>query len=97
MPIVKVGRSRQVTIPKKIFEEMGLEPGDYLEVEQEDDKIVLHPKKLVDKSELWYWSKEGQAAIHESLEDKKAGRVHGPYETAEEALEALNRLQESKQ
>lgn len=96
MPIVKVGRSRQVTIPKKIFEEMALEAGDYFEVYREEDRIVLCPKKLVDKSALWYWSREGQAAIRESLEDKKAGRVYGPYETAEEALKALDQLGDSQ-
>lgn len=93
MPVVKVGRSRQMTIPKKIFEEMGLEAGDYLEVEQEDDRIVLYPKKLVDKSELWYWSREGQKVIAKSLKEYEEGKVIGPFETAEEALEALNKAE----
>lgn len=32
MPLVKVRRSYQVTIPKKIGKKIGLEEGDYLEV-----------------------------------------------------------------
>jgi len=93
MPIVKVGRSRQVTIPKKIFEEMALEAGDYFEVYREEDRIVLYPKKLVDKSELWYWSKEGQEVITKSLKEYEEGKVIGPFETAEEALEALDKAE----
>ena len=33
MPVVKIGVSRQVAIPKKLHKELGLEAGDYLEVE----------------------------------------------------------------
>ena len=33
MPAVKIGVSRQVVIPKKIHDKLGLAPGDYLEVE----------------------------------------------------------------
>ena len=33
MPTVKLGASRQIVIPKKLYDEVGLEVGDYLEVE----------------------------------------------------------------
>jgi AbrB family looped-hinge helix DNA binding protein len=49
---VKLGVSRQVMIPKKIYEEAGLTPGDFLEVELHDGKIVFTPKVLVDKDKL---------------------------------------------
>ncbi len=31
MPAVKIGASRQVVIPKRIYDQLGLTPGDYLE------------------------------------------------------------------
>jgi AbrB family looped-hinge helix DNA binding protein len=31
MPTVKLGRSRQIVIPKKLYDVLGLAPGDYLE------------------------------------------------------------------
>ncbi len=34
MPLVKIGISRQVTIPKPIHDDLGLSPSDYLRVEQ---------------------------------------------------------------
>ena len=77
MPIVKIGVSRQVVIPKKLYERLGLVPGDYLEVELEDDRLVLTPKMLVEKR------------LAEGLKDVKQGRVVGPFKTARSAMKAL--------
>jgi AbrB family looped-hinge helix DNA binding protein len=46
---VRLGSSRQVMIPKKIYDRAGLAPGDFLEVELRGGKIVYTPKVLVDK------------------------------------------------
>lgn len=48
MPIVKIRTNRQVTIPKPIFEELGLEEGQFVEVTRERDHIVIKPKRLKD-------------------------------------------------
>ena len=81
--IVKVGASRQVIIPKKIHDRLGLEPGDYLEVELQEDKVVLTPKALVEKR------------LAEALEDVKHGRIHGPFRSAKEMLRSLHRTGKS--
>ncbi len=49
MEIVKAGRSRQVTIPKKVFDSLGLKEGDYIEVAVEDGKIVMTPVVVLSK------------------------------------------------
>lgn len=49
MPAVKIGASRQVVIPKRIYDQLGLAPGDYLEVELRDGRLTFTPKTLVDK------------------------------------------------
>ncbi len=90
MPVVKVMGRRQVVIPKEIFEQLGLEIGDYLEAKVEDGKLVYIPKQLVDR-DPWYWSPEGQKRIQEALEDIEAGRTLGPFGTAEEAIDALKK------
>ena len=77
MPTVKIGVSRQVVIPKKLYERLGLVPGDYLEVELEDDRLVLTPKMLVEKR------------LAEGLKDVKQGRVVGPFKTARSAMKTL--------
>jgi AbrB family looped-hinge helix DNA binding protein len=75
MPVVKVGRSRQVVIPKEIWDRLGLEPGDYFEVELEEGRIVFVPKKLMGREELWYWSKGGQAEMDRALREIEEGQA----------------------
>jgi AbrB family looped-hinge helix DNA binding protein len=89
MPVVKAGRSRQVVIPKAVWDNFHLKPGDYFEVEVEDDRIVFVPKKLVGSDELAYWSKGTQADITAALEDVAAGRIK-EFENVEDLIEDLN-------
>ncbi|KKU82517.1 MAG: hypothetical protein UY09_C0012G0021 [Parcubacteria group bacterium GW2011_GWA2_47_8] len=77
-PVVKIRTNRQVTIPKIIFEELGLNEGDFVEVTILNDAALIKPKKLVDRD------------LSEALSDLKAGRVIGPFSTAEAAIKALN-------
>jgi len=49
MPVVRVKRKYQVTIPVEIRERLGLAEGDYLEVTEQENQIVLRPKAVVDK------------------------------------------------
>jgi len=49
MATVKLGLSRQVVIPKTIYDQLGLETGDFLEVGLDGHRIIMTPKALVDK------------------------------------------------
>lgn len=49
MSAVKIGASRQVIIPKKVYEQLGLATGDYLDVTVHDGVLRMSPKTLVDK------------------------------------------------
>ncbi len=84
MPAVKIGVSRQVVIPKKIHDKLGLAPGDYLEVELRGNRVILTPKMLIEKR------------LAEGLEDIKQGRVHGPFKSVKEMLGSLHRAKKSK-
>ncbi len=81
--VVKVGVSRQVIIPKKIHDRLGLEPGDYLEVALQGGKVVLTPKALVEKR------------LAEAFDDMKHGRIHGPFRSASEMLRSLRGARKS--
>lgn len=50
MPLVKVKGKFQVTIPADIRQRLALKVGDVLEAEVEENKIVLKPKTVVDRS-----------------------------------------------
>jgi AbrB family looped-hinge helix DNA binding protein len=74
--------SRQVVIPKKIHDKLGLAPGDYLEVEVQRGKVVMTPKALVDK--------QLEKRLAESFEDFRKGRTYGPFASAKETIAALH-------
>ena len=87
MAAVKIGVSRQVVIPKKIHDQLGLAPGDYLEVELERGKVVMTPKALVEKR----FKAELDKRLDEGLADLRAGRSYGPFNSAKELLQDLHR------
>jgi AbrB family looped-hinge helix DNA binding protein len=84
MAVVKIGVSRQVAIPKKLHDQLGLEPGDYLQVELEGDRLILTPKALIEKR------------LAEGLEDIRQGRVHGPFRSMPALLRSLHRTKKIK-
>jgi AbrB family looped-hinge helix DNA binding protein len=94
MSLVKVGSKNQVIIPKKVRDELGIEPGDYVEISFEKNRAVITRKKLID--DIPYTDEplgpESQAGLKEALEDVAAGRVSGPYKTAEELQDYLDSL-----
>jgi AbrB family looped-hinge helix DNA binding protein len=81
---VKIGVSRQVVIPKKIHDHLGLAPGDYLEVALEGDRVVLTPKALVEKR------------LAEGLEDIRVGRVRGPFRSVPALIRSLRKTKKPK-
>jgi AbrB family looped-hinge helix DNA binding protein len=84
MSTTKITRNFQVSIPKAIRDQLRLEEGDLLEVEQRDGEIVMIPKRLIDADQAWFWSREWQEGEREVDEDLRAGRVLGPFKTIEE-------------
>ena len=46
MPVMKIMENGQVTIPKKICDDLGLKKGDLVEAERKDNQIVITPKRL---------------------------------------------------
>lgn len=83
MPLTRLTRGYQVTIPAVLRRAFGLEIGDVLEVTQENARIVMTPKALVDK--------ELKASLLASLKEAKRKGTLGPFKTATAAMRALKR------
>ena len=77
MNLVTVKNKFQIVIPQRVREQAHIEIGDLLEASVEDGKITFTPKSLVDRH------------LAEGLEDLRKGRTHGPYNSAEAAIAAL--------
>ena len=73
MSVGKVGKRRQVIIPKKICEELGLQEGDLVEIElnEEEGVILLKPKKLVDAEDVL--SPEEEELVAKGFEQIRKG------------------------
>jgi AbrB family looped-hinge helix DNA binding protein len=65
MPVVKILRHGQITLPKEIRKILGVEEGDLLELGLENARVFLQPKILVDKESVL--SEAGEIKIKEAL------------------------------
>jgi len=77
MDLVTIKNKFQIVIPRAIREQAHLDVGDLLEAGIENGKITFTPKSIIDRH------------LAEGLTDLAEGRTHGPYETASEAIAAL--------
>ena len=77
MQLVTVKTKYQIVIPRAIREQAGVGIGDLLEARVERGKITFAPKSVLDRH------------LAEGLEDLKRGRTHGPYDSAKDAIAAL--------
>lgn len=84
----KVTRHGQITLPAPIRKKLGIEEGDLVEIEVVDEKAVLVPKRLVDKSQAYFWTKKWQEGEREADEGIKAGRVKA-FKSAEALFKDL--------
>lgn len=88
--LTKVTRHGQVTLPASIRRLLHIEEGDFIEMRVAGDGVILTPKKLIDKSQAYFWSPEWQAAERETDEDIAAGRIH-QFEDVEDAIVHLRK------
>jgi AbrB family looped-hinge helix DNA binding protein len=53
MPLVKVKRFAQVTLPSDVRKQFHIAEGDYLEAEVVEDGILLKPVAMVERKRAW--------------------------------------------
>jgi AbrB family looped-hinge helix DNA binding protein len=74
--IVQIRKKAQLTIPESVRQKLGIEEGDFFDVQVRNGEIVLKVKKLVDKEQAWFWTRRWQQGEKEAEEDIRAGRIH---------------------
>ena len=89
MPLVKIKDKGQVTLPTKIRERHGLSVGDYVEVREEGNRIILVPRAVAPRHP------EIDAALKKALDDEHAGRVTPAFRSMSD-LEAWLETDEGK-
>lgn len=86
--LTRVTRNGQITLPVAVRRAAGVQEGDLVAVTVEHETIILTPKKLVDKSQAYFWSEAWQQGEQEASEDIAEGRVSG-FSDVEELIAAL--------
>ena len=97
MPLIRIQKKGQFTIPTAIRSRLGLTDGDFFEVSVKATSIVLTPKLVIDRSKFPKADKDYtpsqrqaiNARLAKSDADIKQGRTHGPFDTAEEMAASI--------
>jgi bifunctional DNA-binding transcriptional regulator/antitoxin component of YhaV-PrlF toxin-antitoxin module len=84
------GRDAFGGAPKTSNFVIGIEEGDIVEIKVEDERAVLMPKKLIDKSQAYFWTRRWQKGEKEATEDIRAGRVR-TFDSVDELMKELDR------
>ena len=71
--LVRIKQKSQITIPKKVCEDLGINIGDYLMASIRNKKIVLVSKILVDKKKV-VLSKSEEKKMREALDYMEKGK-----------------------
>ena len=87
MPVVKILRHGQITLPKEIRNILGVEEGDLLELGFENARVFLQPKVLVDKQSVL--SEAGEIRIKEALEALEKEELK-EFNNVDDLIEELN-------
>ena len=91
MAITRISPKHQITIPKEAFEKLHLEVGDFLEVDVAEEGLLLIPKKLISKDQIWFWKKEWQQKEKEADEAIARGELSGPFKKSDELIRHLRK------
>jgi AbrB family looped-hinge helix DNA binding protein len=94
--LVQVRKKAQLTLPLSVRRELGIEEGDYVDVQVRDQEIVLKLKKVIDKEQAWFWTERWQEGEKEAEEDIRAGRVY-KFPDADSAIASLDKAVKKSQ
>lgn len=89
MAIARIGPKHQITIPEEAFQQLGLQAGEFLEVQVRGDALYLVPQKLIPRDQAWFWSKEWQEREREADDAIAQGELSGPFESADDLIRHL--------
>ncbi len=92
MPVVKIIKSGQITLPKEFRKALGMKEGDILEAKMEDDRVILKPKTHIDKfpESEFELSEHGKSRIKEALEDYKKKKMIGHFRSVKEMKKSFS-------
>ena len=89
---IKLQKNKNVTLPMWLIRRFGIGPGDFLQLRETREGVLLKPGKLIDPSQAYFWTKEWQKGEREADEDIRSGRTHGPFGSVQEMKRHFKKL-----
>lgn len=87
MPVVRVIRHGQITLPKEFRKALSIDEGQILEAELEESRIILKPLAFVERGLAL--SSKGKKKVKEALKAYKRGEVK-EFDNVEDLIKDLN-------
>ncbi len=89
---MRISKKRQVSIPKKVMDALGLKPGDEVDFEIEKGSAKIIPIKTIKipREQAWFWTDEWQRKEKEAEKDITSGN-YKEYDSVRDLLEDLHR------
>jgi AbrB family looped-hinge helix DNA binding protein len=87
---VTVNSKKPLVVPAAIRKQAGLKSGDEIEFKVSGRVITIHQKKPVDDEYTPAQRREIDRGIAQSEKEYAAGKSYGPFDTAEEAIAAID-------
>ncbi len=72
---VKIREKYQVTIPEEVRGKIPLKVGERVEVTARGTEIIIRPIVEIPRDQAWFWSKEWQEQIAQSIKDLERGKM----------------------
>jgi AbrB family looped-hinge helix DNA binding protein len=85
MPLVKIKRFSQVTLPPEVRRKFNLNEGDYLEAEAVADGILLKPVTVIERKKAW----NRLFDVLDGVEEQKTKRKKTAKQQEEEIAEMV--------
>jgi bifunctional DNA-binding transcriptional regulator/antitoxin component of YhaV-PrlF toxin-antitoxin module len=73
--VTQIKKRSQIVLPPSIFRAARLQDGDFVAMRVVGGSIVLTPQKLIDKSQMYFWTDTWQKAEREASDDIATGRT----------------------
>ena len=68
---------------------LNIDIGDFVEIDVQEHEIVLKPRKLIDPSQGWYWTKEWQTMESEVDKQVELDQISDKFNNSEDAIKWL--------
>jgi antitoxin MazE len=72
---VKVREKYQVTIPEEVRGKIPLKVGERVEVTARGNEIIIRPVVEIPREQAWFWSREWQEQVSQSIKDLERGKI----------------------